>query len=350
MDSDSMASTLPSATMPARLRRRSRLERAVIQLADRVINALPASTSHTFFVASSLPRVRPLKENWRLIRHEPDVMSRPARWKGNPNQSGRPRTSPPTARLFDRTASRFRSVSPWRILRCGVLVLLLLESLSFKPAWSAPRDVLSCADAISHASQRENLPPGLLMAIGVVESGRVASGSDGLVPWPWSVNVEGRTEFFGTKADAIAATREALARGARSLDVGCMQVSLVYHPDAFAALAEAFEPRANVAYAARFLRDLHDRVGTWTQAAALYHSATPSIGADYQAKVLARWTFGMEGSPTVMLAKLAAAWSATVSESKPDEALPVTVRLVPPGSRASEFSSPVRFHDRANRF
>jgi hypothetical protein len=73
----------------------------------------------------------------------------------------------------------------------------------------------------------------------------------------------------------------------RSIDVGCMQVNLLYHPDAFASLEEAFDPPANASFAARFLTQLHDQTGTWPTATAWYHSATPGLGADYQRKVAA---------------------------------------------------------------
>ena len=83
--------------------------------------------------------------------------------------------------------------------------------------------------------------------------------------------------------------RASQARGVRSIDVGCLQVNLMHHPHAFASLKQAFDPKANVDYAARFLRDLFDQTGSWPQAAARYHSATPALGAAYRRKVLAAW-------------------------------------------------------------
>ena len=68
-----------------------------------------------------------------------------------------------------------------------------------------------------------------------------------------------------------------------------MQVNLLQHLDAFPNLEAAFDPAANVAYAVRFLQGLHEQTGDWAKAAALYHSATPSIGAEYERKVLAAW-------------------------------------------------------------
>jgi len=119
-----------------------------------------------------------------------------------------------------------------------------------------------------------------------VESGR--PDAQGVInPWPWTINVEGEGHIYDSKAEAIAAVRAYQARGIRSIDVGCMQVNLMFHPDAFGSLEQAFDPAANAAYAARFLNELYAGAHNWQQATALYHSATPELGADYQRKVAA---------------------------------------------------------------
>jgi hypothetical protein len=75
----------------------------------------------------------------------------------------------------------------------------------------------------------------------------------------------------------------------RLIDVGCLQVNLHYHPQAFASLEEAFDPPANARYAAQFLTRLHQGTRNWEQAAARYHSSTPELGDAYRLKVLAAW-------------------------------------------------------------
>ena len=81
-------------------------------------------------------------------------------------------------------------------------------------------------------------------------------------------------------------------RGVRAIDVGCMQVDLLHHPRAFASLDEAFDPAANVAYAARFLSRLFGQTNSWAQAAAFYHSTTPELAEAYARQVLAVWPEG----------------------------------------------------------
>jgi hypothetical protein len=93
--------------------------------------------------------------------------------------------------------------------------------------------------------------------------------------------------MYETKAEAIAAVKILQARGVQSIDVGCMQVNLMFHPTAFDSLDDAFDPVANANYAARFLTELYGRTHSWMQATAFYHSATPELGAEYQRKVAA---------------------------------------------------------------
>lgn len=145
----------------------------------------------------------------------------------------------------------------------------------------APAPSAYCETAIAGAESALHLPARLLGAIADVESGRPdAKGT--IRPWPWTIDAEGQGQFFATKADAIAAVQALQASGVRSIDVGCMQVNLMHHPNAFASLDAAFDPAANALYAARFLNSLYGVSGSWVQATAAYHSETPAIGADYQ--------------------------------------------------------------------
>ena len=65
--------------------------------------------------------------------------------------------------------------------------------------------------------------------------------------------------FSPPRRQAIAAVKALQARGVRSIDVGCMQINLSYHPHAFRDLDQAFDPHANAAYAERFLTQLYRR-------------------------------------------------------------------------------------------
>ena len=144
-----------------------------------------------------------------------------------------------------------------------------------------------CIAALPSAESRHGTVPGILAAIAKAESGRPLPPLPGLQPWPWVVNADGAAVYFDSKAAAVIWTRLALARGVQQIDVGCMQVNLQSHPQAFRDLNEAFDPAANTDYAARFLGRLHDEAGDWMTAVGYYHSRTPFLAADYRERVAA---------------------------------------------------------------
>ncbi len=174
-------------------------------------------------------------------------------------------------------------------------MIALAASLSSgaAPAWSQPlEDRHACEAAIAAQQPGSGLPPGLLLAIAQVESGR----------WPWAIHAEGTSQLGSSREDAVGRVRRLLARGVQSVDVGCMQINLRHHPHAFATLEEAFDPQRNVAHAIRFLRELHQRHGDWTAAVMRYHSGTPQRGEAYARRVNLAWGASPGGPPPSLAA------------------------------------------------
>ncbi len=145
-----------------------------------------------------------------------------------------------------------------------------------------------CTQNTRVQEQQHRIPLGLLTAIGLTESGRTVSGRRAV--WPWTVNAAGEGHFFESKEDAIAFVAQQQAAGVDSIDVGCMQINLKHHPEAFDSLEDAFDPATNVAYAADFLTELRADIKSWIGAARRYHSATPDLGNAYGEVVLANWS------------------------------------------------------------
>ncbi|GAB4166895.1 MAG: hypothetical protein OHK0024_01670 [Thalassobaculales bacterium] len=129
------------------------------------------------------------------------------------------------------------------------------------------------------------MPANLFRAISLAESGRWNAQSRDARPWPWTVMAEGEGVYHPTKEAALEAVRALRARGVRSIDVGCMQMNLVWHAQRFASIEEAFEPARNVAAAAEFLSELKQQRGDWHAAAGYYHSATPEFHNRYRDKL-----------------------------------------------------------------
>jgi hypothetical protein len=180
-----------------------------------------------------------------------------------------------------------------------------------------PTDRL-CDVAIAAAERRNSTSSHLLAAIGQIESGRRNPITGVQHPWPWTVNAEGKGVFYDTKQEAVAAVRAMQARGVASIDVGCMQINLMHHPDAFVSLELAFDPQANALYGARFLRDLFARTNDWRNAAALYHSATPVLATDYRLRVMAIWPDQRNSVGGTSLSAVARAWAATFTATPPE--------------------------------
>jgi len=132
------------------------------------------------------------------------------------------------------------------------------------------------------------IPSFLLRAVSNVESGRLMGGK--ISPWPWTINVEGKGYIFETKQKAIQAVERFQRMGAKSIDVGIMQINLRHHPHAFRNLEEAFDPQLNVSYGAKFLKQLFQQHKNWHSAIGHYHSATPKYHNAYKQRVMSNWT------------------------------------------------------------
>jgi hypothetical protein len=155
------------------------------------------------------------------------------------------------------------------------------------PDWQASQSA-QCRTAIAAAEIKYQLPPSLLGSIAKVESGRPIVSLGRVQAWPWTIDADGQALFLDSRAAAVAWARLGLQHGVRFMDIGCMQVDLQLHPDAFKSLDQAFDPAANADYAARYLRSLHDEAhGDWNVAVGWYHSHTLDLAADYRDRVAA---------------------------------------------------------------
>lgn len=161
------------------------------------------------------------------------------------------------------------------------------------PGGRALPDEAACIAAILDAEREFAIGGHLLLAMGLTESGRTLDQGIPTV-WPWTVNAAGEGRFFATRAAATAHVRGLLDQGVRSIDVGCLQVNLRWHPDAFPDLDAAFDPAANARYAARFLADLGRAHGGPRAAVARYHSSQSDLGDAYRTRVEGnrRWVAG----------------------------------------------------------
>ncbi len=219
----------------------------------------------------------------------------PADARGQAAPGAVPATVPGPSRGFGGFRSLFHVPAP--VVPTAVAALSAPAAVPPAPVPQPPQGGLpgtaspgnQCRAAILAAERAHAIPAGLLLAIGLVESGRTDPQTGQRSPWPWAVNAERRGALFDTREGALAFVRQAEAAGTRSIDTGCLQVSRMHHPRAFASLEQGFDPMANADYAARFLRQLKEGPagGDWMKAAGFYHSQTPERAEGYRSKVLA---------------------------------------------------------------
>jgi hypothetical protein len=214
-----------------------------------------------------------------------------------------------------------------RIKTLGITALLsLAASLSAASAEAKQAPDFkenSCRTFTEKAEREQGIPRHLLTAISLAETGRWSEEKQEIFAWPWTVMAKGRGLYFKSKIEAIVAVNRLKRAGITNIDVGCMQINLRYHPRAFASLNEAFDPTANVAYAAKFLKGLHGTTQSWPQAAANYHSTDPLRNVSYKNKVLSLW----QGAGGGNLASLGPLASPDPAYSDPESQLSLTTLL-----------------------
>lgn len=174
-----------------------------------------------------------------------------------------------------------------RILNLGS-TLLALTCISPHPTPSYAMqsgDADLCDIAARDAAQIYDIPVNILLSISRVETGRGKASA----PWPWTINEGGQGYWFETSAAAIDFAETQLVSGTKNFDVGCFQINLHWHPQAFDSLEDAFDPARNATYAAKFLVELFDTEGDWKSAAAAYHSRQPDKASAYITKIEAAY-------------------------------------------------------------
>jgi len=167
-----------------------------------------------------------------------------------------------------------------------LILLILIQPVQAQAYSPITDDALVCMEATQQIEKEYKIKKHLLSTITSVESGRWNANKKQNIAWPWTVNARGKGMFFNTKAEAVAEVKRLQKAGVKSIDVGCMQINLAYHPDAFKSVEEAFDPRKNVEYGAKFLKNLYEnRDRDWIKAAMAYHSSVPHKAQKYKRRL-----------------------------------------------------------------
>ncbi len=173
-----------------------------------------------------------------------------------------------------------------KILMFLLILLMLIQPVQARAYTEIRDDALVCMDATQKFEKEYQIKEHLLSTISSVETGRWDANRKRNVAWPWTVNAQGKGYFFNSKAEAVREVKRLQAAGVKSIDVGCMQINLAYHPKAFRSIEEAFDPQKNVEYGAKFLKTLYSKKGNdWIKAAMAYHSSVPRKAQIYKKRL-----------------------------------------------------------------
>ncbi|MFV0626893.1 MAG: transglycosylase SLT domain-containing protein [Alphaproteobacteria bacterium] len=169
-----------------------------------------------------------------------------------------------------------------------LILLMFIQPVQANAVEKPIDDRFVCVDATAKFEKEFQIQKHLLTTISNVETGRWDETLQKRTTWPWTVNAQGKGYYYDTKEEAIAAVKTLQKNGVKSIDVGCMQVNLMYHGKAFANLNDAFDPEKNVEYGAKFLKNLYQNADEdWMKAATQYHSKKPHKAQRYGNKLAA---------------------------------------------------------------
>ena len=144
-----------------------------------------------------------------------------------------------------------------------ISIFLMLGLILMCEAANATGDI---PPAYRRIADEYGIPPGVLYAVALTESGLLMPESRDHRPWPWTLNVAGKAYRYGSRDTAYAGLMQHLAR-TEMVDVGLMQVNWRYHGDKLRTHWLALDPWFNLRIGASILREMYDQCGDWIVAA-----------------------------------------------------------------------------------
>lgn len=141
-------------------------------------------------------------------------------------------------------------------------------------------------------AERHSIPTSIFYAVALTESGKQYDST--LLPWPWTLNIDGDGNYYESYHAAKIALSKALEKS-QSVDIGLMQINWRWHQDKLQNIATALNPLQNLNYGARILHECYQQSGDWWEAVGHYHSPANTTKARrnaerYRQRVKAHWT------------------------------------------------------------
>ncbi len=139
------------------------------------------------------------------------------------------------------------------------------------------------------AAVSAGIPPTVLYAVALQETGRNVEGS--LLPWPWSLNIKGRSYYFESYDDACTRLTDTLeTTPAKRVDAGLAQVNIGYHGKRVDEPCDLLDPDVNLRVAATILKEQHRPNQDWLITMGKYHApSNRAAAARYRASIQKYW-------------------------------------------------------------
>lgn len=176
-----------------------------------------------------------------------------------------------------------------------VLSLFGLLQASAVPGRAAQTQI--CDAAAQYAAQETGVPLSILRAVTLAETGHTSGADRRFAAWPWAIQSGNRGDWFADQHAALAHVQNLMAQGTRNIDIGCFQLNLHWHGEAFQSLEEMISPQQNAIYAARFLQDLYQESGDWRIAVGRYHSRDDARAQAYVARLKTLFNTHLAAAP-----------------------------------------------------
>jgi len=179
---------------------------------------------------------------------------------------------------------------PLRALRIALGLLLPAMTTSLHASVGPPTTSGLVPPTYRSIAGEFGIPPAILFAVALTESGTAIKSSGARVPWPWTLNIAGEGSYYPTRWQALQAAQRALDSGIQSIDVGLMQVNWRYHAKSLGSLESGLDPVHNLTVGARILSACHAQRGDWLAAVECYHAPNDAARANaYRQRVEYAW-------------------------------------------------------------
>jgi len=145
-------------------------------------------------------------------------------------------------------------------------MLMLLLSIN-----TAQAGIIKVPPGYKAVARSFGIPPRVFFAIALTESRKKIYGRK-IMPWPWTLNVEGKGIRYANKKQAFIALSKFIAQNKLSVDIGLMQVNWKYHSKKLKTPWLALNPYYNMRVSAQILTNCYASKRDWWVCVGRYHS------------------------------------------------------------------------------